>query len=110
MKERDLINWIENNQWLQSDPARRSCDVERERPHELDREQRVAEAVAGGLALVASSTVFLIPWIFRSLQRALAGHDVHQITWMILAFLGVTLQLCRCHENVPHRKEEAVGA
>lgn len=85
------MSWIENNEWLKPDKEHRIRWDAMRRFLEHYRPHRARLAAAGVLALVASSTVFLIPWIFRSLQRALAGHDAHRITWMILAFLGVTL-------------------
>src|SRR5436305_5678975 len=95
MKEGGLMSWIENNEWLKPDKDHRIRWDAMRRFLEHYRPYRARLAVAGVLALVASSTVFLIPWIFRSLQRALTGHDVHHITWMILAFLGVTLlEIC----------------
>ncbi len=89
------MSWIENNEWLKPDKDHRVRWDAMRRFLEHYRPYHAHLAAAGGLALVASSTIFLIPWIFRGLQRALIGRDVERITWLILAFLGVTLlEIC----------------
>jgi ABC-type bacteriocin/lantibiotic exporter with double-glycine peptidase domain len=89
------MSWIENNEWLKPDKEHRIRWDSMRRFLEHYRPHRARLAAAGGLALVASSTILLIPWIFRGLQIAFTGRNGERITWMILAFLGVTLlEIC----------------
>jgi ATP-binding cassette, subfamily B, bacterial len=89
------MSWIANNEWLKPDKDHRVRWDAMRRFLEHYRPHRARIAAAGVLALVASSTIFLIPWIFRGLQRAFIGRDAERIAWLILAFLGVTLlEIC----------------
>lgn len=89
------MSWIANNEWLKPDKDHRVRWDAMRRFLEHYRPHRARIAAAGGLALVASSTIFLIPWIFRGLQRAFIDRNAERITWLILSFLGVTLlEIC----------------
>src|SRR6185295_3864378 len=85
------MSWIENNEWLKPDREHSIRWQAMRRFLEHFSPYRARLVAAGGLALLASSMVFLVPFIFRGLQRALIGRDVTRITGLLLAFLGITL-------------------
>jgi ABC-type multidrug transport system fused ATPase/permease subunit len=85
------MSWIENNEWLKpsKDHQIRWGALRRFLEHYRPHSARLA--AAGALVLIASSTVFLIPWIFRTVQAAFAASDGRWLAWSLGAFLGVAL-------------------
>jgi ABC-type bacteriocin/lantibiotic exporter with double-glycine peptidase domain len=85
------MNWITNNEWLKPDADNRVRWDQLGRFLRNYRPFRARLLGAGALVLLGSSTVFLIPLIFRAMQRAVVERSVSLLAWALLGFLAANL-------------------
>lgn len=85
------MSWVENNEWLKPVNDNRIRWTYLRRFLDNYRPYRSRLALIVLLALVGSLTAFLIPPVFRLLQRALTERDVRLLGLVMLAYAGVML-------------------
>jgi ABC-type multidrug transport system fused ATPase/permease subunit len=85
------MSWIKNNEWLKenADESVRWRYLRRFIVNYKPFAKRLSGA--GVLALLGSVTAFLIPFIFRFVQQAVAARDVSLLAMLLLGFLGITV-------------------